>query len=65
MEYTDNLMYTNTEISIVTLTYPIIFLTQCLCNVLVIGFFVFTSIALFFFKICCSFFCHVLVHVFE
>ena len=25
MEYTDNIMYTNTEIAIVTLTYPIDF----------------------------------------
>jgi hypothetical protein len=28
MEYTNNLMYTNTEIAIVTLTYPIDFLTS-------------------------------------
>ena len=50
MEYTDNSMYTNTEVEFYSLTYPINFwrplsaFTQCLCNVLIISFFVFTCV---------------------
>jgi len=50
MEYTDNSMYTNTEVEFFSLTYPIDFwrplsaFTQCLCNVLIVSFFVFTCV---------------------